>query len=177
VRHFIPFAFLVLATTLEASGDAIIRVGLRPHPISARIALMLAGTVILYGYGLTLNLAPLDWGRLIGAYVATFFCRRADHQPRGFRNCADIADCCRRPFYSDGWRDHHLVGALAPAATRASHFDRLRAGGAGIAEVSALHLDVLRDLKQVNAHLVAAAAYPVLKNQGDLLLSRLRLEE
>lgn len=34
---------------------------------------MLAGTVVLYGYGLTLNLAPLDWGRLIGAYVATFF--------------------------------------------------------------------------------------------------------
>jgi phosphate:Na+ symporter len=37
-----------------------------------------------------------------------------------------------------------------------------------------LHLDVLRDLKQVNAHLVAAAAYPVLAGQGDLLPSRLR---
>lgn len=34
---------------------------------------MVAGTIVLYGYGLTLNLAPLDWGRLIGAYVATFF--------------------------------------------------------------------------------------------------------
>lgn len=34
---------------------------------------MMAGTIVLYGYGLTLNLAPLDWGRLIGAYVATFF--------------------------------------------------------------------------------------------------------
>jgi hypothetical protein len=73
VRYLIPFSLLVLATTLEAGGDAIIRVGLRPHPISARIALMLVGTVILYGYGLTLNLAPLDWGRLVGAYVATFF--------------------------------------------------------------------------------------------------------
>ena len=56
-------------------------------------------------------------------------------------------------------------------------FDRLRAGGSGVAETSALHLDVLRDLKQVNAHLVAAAAYPVLKNQGGLLSSRLRLED
>lgn len=62
-----------MATTLEAGGDAIIRVGLRSHPIPLRAALMLAGTVVLYGYGLTLNLAPLDWGRLIGAYVATFF--------------------------------------------------------------------------------------------------------
>jgi hypothetical protein len=34
---------------------------------------MMAGAVVLYGYGLTLNLGPLDWGRLIGAYVATFF--------------------------------------------------------------------------------------------------------
>jgi hypothetical protein len=34
---------------------------------------MLAGAVTLFGYGLTLNLAPLDWGRLIGAYVAAFF--------------------------------------------------------------------------------------------------------
>lgn len=73
MRYLIAFSLLVLATTLEASGDAIIRVSLQPHHLSARIALMLAGTVILYGYGLTLNLAPLDWGRLIGAYVATFF--------------------------------------------------------------------------------------------------------
>ncbi len=59
------------------------------------------------------------------------------------------------------------------AATRA-HFARLRAGHADRAEAGALHLDVLRDLKQVNAHLVAAAAYPVLKNEGVLLPSRLR---
>lgn len=63
------------------------------------------------------------------------------------------------------------------AATQA-HFARLRAGlqeGAEArAEAGALHLDVLRDLKQVNAHLVAAAAYPVLKTQGELLPSRLR---
>ena len=73
LRYLIPLALLVLATTLEAGGDAIIRVGLRSHPVPLRLALMLAGTAVLYGYGLTLNLAPLDWGRLIGAYVATFF--------------------------------------------------------------------------------------------------------
>lgn len=65
---------------------------------------------------------------------------------------------------------------IEAAATQA-HFDRLRAGNAGLTEASALHLDVLRDLKQVNAHLVAAAAYTVLKSQGGLLPSRLRLEE
>ncbi|PPQ28284.1 hypothetical protein CCS01_24555 [Rhodopila globiformis] len=51
---------------------------------------------------------------------------------------------------------------------------RLSAGAVQSAETSALHLDALRDLKQVNAHLVAAAAYPVLETKGELLPSRLR---
>lgn len=73
MRYLVPIALLVLATTLEAGGDAIIRVGLRFPVLQLRIVLMLVGAAVLYGYGLTLNLAPLDWGRLIGAYVATFF--------------------------------------------------------------------------------------------------------
>ena len=63
--------------------------------------------------------------------------------------------------------------ALETEAT-AAHFERLREGKVGIVETSALHLDALRDLKRVNAHLVAAAAYPVLEGKGDLLPSRLR---
>jgi len=55
-----------------------------------------------------------------------------------------------------------------------NHFARLRDGQAQSADTSALHLDTLRNLKRVNAHLVAAAAYPVLENKGDLLPSRLR---
>jgi phosphate:Na+ symporter len=35
---------------------------------------------------------------------------------------------------------------------------------------------MLRELKRVNGHLVAAAAYPVLEGQGELLASRLRLD-
>ncbi|GGF40860.1 membrane protein [Aliidongia dinghuensis] len=62
---------------------------------------------------------------------------------------------------------------IEAAATQA-HFMRLRAGAALTAETSSLHLDLIRDLKRVNAHLVAAAAYPVLKEQGELLPSRVR---
>ncbi len=62
---------------------------------------------------------------------------------------------------------------LEVAATDA-HFERLRAGRIDTAETSALHLDALRDLKGVNAHLVAAAAYPVLERKGELLPTRLR---
>jgi phosphate:Na+ symporter len=60
------------------------------------------------------------------------------------------------------------------AATRA-HFERLRAGG-DAAETSTLHLDLLRDMKLVNSHIVAAAAYPVLERAGKLLASRISIE-
>jgi drug/metabolite transporter superfamily protein YnfA len=73
MKYAIIFGLLIVATTLEASGDAIVRVGLKASETPMRILLMLVGAAILFCYGLTLNLAPLDFGRLIGAYVATFF--------------------------------------------------------------------------------------------------------
>jgi phosphate:Na+ symporter len=61
---------------------------------------------------------------------------------------------------------------LEASATEA-HFARIRAGRVESIETSALHLDVLRDLKRINAHL-AAAANAVLEKRGELLASRLR---
>jgi phosphate:Na+ symporter len=61
------------------------------------------------------------------------------------------------------------------SAATAAHFARLR-GTAGAEDAGALNLDLLRELKRVNGHLVAAAAYPVLEGQGELLPSRLRAE-
>ncbi len=63
------------------------------------------------------------------------------------------------------------------ARATTTHFERLRAGGIETAETSALHLDILRDLSRVNAHLVAGSAYPVLEGKGELLPSRLRQDE
>jgi len=57
------------------------------------------------------------------------------------------------------------------ADATAAHFEAIREGKA---DAASLDLDTLRDLKRVNAHLVAAAAYPVLESKGDLLASRLR---
>lgn len=55
-----------------------------------------------------------------------------------------------------------------------SHYQRLRSGRQESAETSAIHLDALRDLKQINSHLVAAAAYPLLERSDELLPSRIR---
>ena len=56
------------------------------------------------------------------------------------------------------------------------HFGRTRAGRAESIEMSKLLLDIVRDLKRVNAHL-AAAAYPILEGRGELLPSRLKQDE
>ncbi len=56
------------------------------------------------------------------------------------------------------------------------HFGPARAGRAENIEVSKLLLDIVRDLKRVNAHL-AAAAYPILEGRGELLPSRLKQDE
>jgi len=62
------------------------------------------------------------------------------------------------------------------AEVAATHFEALRQGASVATESGALHLDTLRDLKRINTHLVAAAAYPVLAAEGTLLPSRLRQE-
>jgi phosphate:Na+ symporter len=64
---------------------------------------------------------------------------------------------------------------MESAATDA-HFRRLREGHVETVETSTLHLDALRDLKSVNANLVAAAAYPILERKGELLPTRLRAD-
>jgi small multidrug resistance family-3 protein len=64
---------LVVATTLEVSGDAIIRIGLGERAAATKGAYFLAGAVLLFGYGLTLNLAPIEFHRVVGVYIATLF--------------------------------------------------------------------------------------------------------
>lgn len=53
------------------------------------------------------------------------------------------------------------------------HMARMRAGRTESVETSSIHLDLLRDLKRVNAHL-ASVAYPILEEIGLLDESRLR---
>lgn len=62
---------------------------------------------------------------------------------------------------------------LEKASSR-SHFDRLSEGTARSIETSTIHLDTIRDLKQINS-LLASTAYPLLEERGLLRGSRLRV--
>jgi len=68
-----PLILMLMATTLEVSGDAIVRMAIYSHVGLIRVALFLIGATLLLGYGTFLNLAPLQFGRVIGIYIATLF--------------------------------------------------------------------------------------------------------
>lgn len=71
--------------------------------------------------------------------------------------------------------DEKVAFREAESAAIAEHIDRLRSGSLSVAQASALHLDLLRDMKLINSHIVAAAAYPILEQTGELLPSRITL--
>ncbi len=56
------------------------------------------------------------------------------------------------------------------------HLERLRDGLTESMQTSSLHLDMLRDLKRINAHIVSVA-HPILDESGVLIESRLRYAE
>jgi len=70
----IPIPLLLLiATTLEVSGDALVRQAIYQHTGVLRVALFVGGGGLLFGYGSFLNAAPVEFGRIVGLYIATLF--------------------------------------------------------------------------------------------------------
>jgi len=95
---------------------------------------------------------------------------------------ARVMDNMRLAFNVFATRDVAMARRLLAekATTRAaelaaadSHFARLREGRPESIETSAIHLDVMRDLKRINGHLTSVA-YPILEVAGELRDSRLR---
>lgn len=61
-------AILVLAAALEVGGDALVRIGLRGPAYW-----LAAGGLVLFAYGVLVNLSGIDFNRLMGIYIAVFF--------------------------------------------------------------------------------------------------------
>jgi phosphate:Na+ symporter len=64
----------------------------------------------------------------------------------------------------------------AEVAAADSHYTRLREARRESIETSAIHLDVIRDLKRISGHLTSVA-YPILETVGELAESRLRVND
>ncbi len=73
MSNFWVLALLVVAAALEAGGDALARLGLHARSVAGRGLFLALGAAVLFAYGVTVNLPPWDFGRLLGVYVALFF--------------------------------------------------------------------------------------------------------
>ena len=73
VNFFRIWAFLIAATAMEASGDAVVRIGLFERAGSMRVGTLAGGAALLFCYGVALNLTPLPFERVVGLYIATLF--------------------------------------------------------------------------------------------------------
>jgi multidrug transporter EmrE-like cation transporter len=68
VQYLVHWMIFVAAACLEVGGDAIVRKGLR----GGGIAMIVGGCLLLAFYGVVVNLAQLDFSRLLGIYVGVF---------------------------------------------------------------------------------------------------------
>lgn len=79
-------SLLTAAAALEVGGDALTRIGLQQRGI-----LIGCGALTLAIYGIVVNLSGLDFGRLMGLYIAVFFivsqiiAMGLSHEPPGRR--------------------------------------------------------------------------------------------
>jgi len=64
---------LILATGLEVCGDALVRKCIHEYTGAYRIGAAVIGAVLLFGYGFSLNMAPIEFGKVVGLYIATLF--------------------------------------------------------------------------------------------------------
>lgn len=70
---FTTVLLLIVATTLESFGDAMVRKVIYQYTGTYRAIFGLISAALLFGYGFTLNLTPIEFGKVVGLYIATLF--------------------------------------------------------------------------------------------------------
>ncbi|WP_457813884.1 Na/Pi cotransporter family protein (plasmid) [Sinorhizobium meliloti] len=142
-RHIVDYAI-----NLEHIGD-IIEKGLHPE-IAKKISLGLRFSEDGQGELVRLFAITLDNMRMAQAVFATGDAELA-------RRLVEVKEEVRR----------------LEKQSAECHLQRLREGRLDSMQTSSLHLDMLRDLKRINAH-VASVAHPILDDSGLLIESRVR---
>jgi small multidrug resistance family-3 protein len=64
----LTWLIFIAAATLEVGGDAVVRKGIR----GGFALYVIAGCLMLAGYGVVVNLVRWDFSKLLGVYVAVF---------------------------------------------------------------------------------------------------------
>ncbi len=67
------FLFVLASTIFEAAGDALLRIAIHSHAWPIRVGYFMTGAVLLTMYGTSLNIAPVEFGKVVGLYVALLY--------------------------------------------------------------------------------------------------------
>jgi hypothetical protein len=74
MNNAVILILLAVAAALEAGGDALARTALHSQAVPmVRLGIFAAAALVLFVYGVTVNLPPWDFGKLLGVYVSLFF--------------------------------------------------------------------------------------------------------
>ena len=74
------------------------------------------GAVLLFGYGSFLNLAPLEFGQVVGLYIATLFVIWQVINYVAFRTLPSLPSVVGRRAHHRGGRHRHVLeAAIGPA--------------------------------------------------------------
>lgn len=68
-----PAVFVLIATIFEVAGDALIRKCIYNYEGPTRILFFIIGAILVFCYGFSLNLAPVEFRQVVGLYIATLF--------------------------------------------------------------------------------------------------------
>ena len=68
-----PAIFVLMATIFEVSGDAIIRKCIYEYTGAVRTVFFIIGGILVFLYGFSLNLAPVEFKQVVGLYISTLF--------------------------------------------------------------------------------------------------------
>ena len=122
-----PAVFLLVATILEVSGDAVVRFAIYHRAGIPRVGLFLAGATLLLGYGSFLNLAPIEFNRVVGLYIRRG-CLAGD-QFSVLPIDTDPADPFGRSAGRGRRGDHHVLESrIAEFSTLMNRCERMIAG-------------------------------------------------
>ena len=73
IQNIHPVIFVLIATIFEVSGDAIIRKCIYDYTGVTRAIFFVIGAILVFCYGFSLNLAPVEFRQIVGLYIAILF--------------------------------------------------------------------------------------------------------
>jgi len=119
MKFLVPFLFLLAATSLEATGDALIRKGLGANAWALRGLLFGGGAILLFGYGLSLNLALMKGCDIVGVFWGAWVGKNPKRHQQSVAELLEMYTAGKiKPYVSERFPFARAAEAISHLASR-----------------------------------------------------------